>query len=297
MSQNLPNICAIPKKIDKFLGILDQIKPIDGEDLISILKQKGRSYNFFRTLIKGESGDPGDIGFNGIKGIDGDNAYLKEKNLLSVNSLTDYLQLFSKTYYDNIVIKYSNTFVSYWDTRIIKSNSTYSNQIKIPLKKEGTYDALIFWGDGNIEELVEYKKLTHTYERSGIYKIIIIGKIEGFSFNGEQDTHKLLLISDWGNLTLTDNEGVFRNCSNLKITALNSPIFKNVSGYKEYFANCTNLNNIPNLETWSWNKLNDLTKVKGMFRNTSLSITNFEFLREYDFPLDYNEIINLLFGL
>ena len=87
----------------------------------------------------------------------------------------------------NISIKKSEElFVSAWNTRPTSSGSSASNQIDLPLKIGGNHNMIIDWGDGNTtnvtKDYTEGKK--HTYEQPGVYTLKILGRIDGFGFNG-----------------------------------------------------------------------------------------------------------------
>jgi hypothetical protein len=283
MTLNLHEIGVIPKRYDKWLGIRQEIDATNGLTLGQLAKTK--DYVKYHNNLKGNKGDTGVSGVMGDIGVEGDNAYLLEKDLLNVNSLASYLNLFSEGYYSSMCDQYLQCFISYWDTRKTDFNSTLSNQIELPFLITGIYDAIVFWGDGCSTIITEGKPLIHSYEVPGIYKIIISGDIEGFSFRDARDRHKIMIISNWGGLTITENVGMFRNCSNLNIIANNKPNFKNVTSFQEYFANCSSLTTVPNIQTWPWVEINNISS---MFTNCFNLIEDLSFIDVNNFDYSHN---------
>jgi len=283
MSLNLPKIGVIPQGDDKFLGVKEQITAPNGLTLYQLAKVK--DYDKYRYSLKGIDGDIGLTGSTGVKGLQGDSAYVIEKDILRVDSISSYVNLFKKSYYNTMSDKYLQCFISYWDTRKTDYKSSINNQIELPLISTGVYDAVVFWGDGSSTIVTEPKPLIHSYDVPGIYKVIISGKVEGFSFRNARDQHKILLITDWGGLVITENVGAFRNCSNLNIIANNKPNFKNVTSFQEYFANCISLKTIPNIQTWPWFNVNNISS---MFSNCINLVEDLSFVDVNDFDYSYN---------
>lgn len=256
------DIGIIPNYPSKFLPIKEYIPPINGKELRELLLQS--DFNRWRYELRGEQGLQGILGVQGQQGLIGNNAYLVERELLNVTSIGEYVYKLSKEYFQEMFNKYSLVWISYWDTRIINHRSTAYNQIEVPLIPDGVYDFIINWGDGNLESVTNYKRLVHDYSKPGVYKISIVGKLEGISFRYGVDNQKLLNILNWGCFTLTGNLEVFANCINLNITAIDLPIFKGVTNLSYYFVNCTNLVTVPQIREWDWD---NITEYNNMFLN------------------------------
>ena len=127
-------------------------------------------------------------------------------------------------------------FVSTWDTT--KAGSA-SNTVVLPLLSGGIYSGNIDWGDGSSDDL-SYANKTHVYASSGIYTITIAGTIEGFGFYVSGDRLKIIDISNWGTLTITNGDSAFESCTNLNISAIDAPTFA-TSTLKDFFKSCTSL--------------------------------------------------------
>ena len=55
-------------------------------------------------------------------------------------------------------------------------------------------DFVVYWGDGTSDTITAWNQAetTHTYSDAGVHVINIVGKIEGFRFNGGGDRTKLI---------------------------------------------------------------------------------------------------------
>lgn len=279
MTLKLPHIGVIPRKLNSFLGVMDYIPASNGLTLADLAKVNNY-VQYQKTILRGSQGLQGEAGESGLSGVPGVNAFEQESSLLDVDTLEAYLYLFNKQYYQTLSSKYMKAFTSYWDTRRVKFGSSSSTQIKIPIVYKGVYDAVVLWGDGEKTKLTNYQELVHNYEKPGIYKIIITGDIEGLSFRYSQENEKILLITSWGGLTITENIGMFSNCTNLDIIALDKPQFKNVTSFNSYFYNCKNLKRVPNLETWSWKEVTDISY---MFFNCPRLVEDLSFVNTDDY--------------
>ena len=142
-------------------------------------------------------------------------------------------------------------FESTWKTDNTSAGSSNNNQVKLPLESTGTYNCIVYWGDGTSDYITAYDQaeVTHTYNSIGTYQIYIEGQCEGFRFNNTGDKLKLLDISKWGNEDFRfGNTGhVFHGCSNLDITATDDTLYtitQDLTNMDTFFANCSNLSSI-----------------------------------------------------
>ena len=164
----------------------------------------------------------------------------------------------------------SVAFVSLWDTRNTSTGSSSSSTITLPLSVNGVYDFLINWGDGSPIEAITTNTATHTYSSEGIYEIITVGTLKGFSFNGSGDRNKLLSISNWGQIRVAYLTVLqFQSCENLtEITAPDYPIFDHGESIEFMFRFCSNLVNITSFNSWDFSKITSLT---GFLQGTSIN--------------------------
>lgn len=160
----------------------------------------------------------------------------------------------------------SNTFISSWKTD--NSGISNSNQIKLPLQSNGTYNFSVDWGDGTTDTITNYlaAAATHTYSAPGTYTVTISGTITGWRFVDGGDKLKLLNISVWGPFRFGNDESYFQGASNLTITAADRPSLSGTTKFYKAFAGCTSITTIPNLEKWS---MGAVTSLEAMFRGAT----------------------------
>ena len=152
------------------------------------------------------------------------------------------------------------------DTTI--SGSTASNQFEIACV--GTYD--LDDGDGNIVTGLT-DDYTITYTSGGTYTIKIYNQNTGFrlAFDNTGDDTKLTDISDWG-LTEIDNplnsgsSGSLYGCSNLDVSATNSPVLDGI--LYNAFRLCSSL--VYNSSVGSWD-MSSVTSTRHMFTDTTFN--------------------------
>ena len=163
-------------------------------------------------------------------------------------------------------------FVSTWRTTNTSSGSSNSNQVRLPLRSDGTYNFTVNWGDGNTDTITTYNQAetTHTYSSSGDYTITIAGTCSGFAFQGSGDRQKLLSVTSFGNVILGNySSGIFNGCTNLNLSAVtDTPDLSTMNTLRYMFLNCTSLTTVNNIN--SWNTIT-ITNMEGMFQ----SATNF----------------------
>ena len=75
-------------------------------------------------------------------------------------------------------------FISTWKTDNLSTGSSNSNQVKLPLMPNGSYNFYVNWGDGTVSSIAAWNQAeaTHTYAAIGTYTITITGYINGWSF-------------------------------------------------------------------------------------------------------------------
>ena len=146
----------------------------------------------------------------------------------------------------------SNSFISLWDTRLNSSGSSDINQISLPLISGGSYNFIVFWGDGTNSTItnINQPEVTHTYSNPGIYVIIIQGNIQGIRLN-PGDRLKLLNIMNWGNLKLGNNGNYFFGAENLEISARDILNLTGTTNLRYMFYNARSLTTIPTINLWN----------------------------------------------
>lgn len=142
-----------------------------------------------------------------------------------------------------------SAFTSTWKTDNTSVGSSANNQVSLPLVSGGTYNMNVSWGDGSSSTITAWDQAekTHTYGSIGTYVVTITGICTGWQFNNTLDKLKLLDISSFGPLALTNVPGGFYGCVNMTITA--TDIFSGIGGttLAECFAFCSSITSIPGL--------------------------------------------------
>jgi surface protein len=139
-----------------------------------------------------------------------------------------------------------------------------TSEFRLPFMEDGTYNCKVYWdvvnNPDNYTEFVGYPEdtslLTHDYLEGGIYKIKIVGVCEGWCFNEDDDAIKIFDIESWGTQfklagnELTDVGDYFFGCSNLNISATNTPNLEGTTNLRSCFESCSSLNS-NNLSKWN----------------------------------------------
>lgn len=152
------------------------------------------------------------------------------------------------------------------DTRNLSTESSLSNQYKIPLVTQQTEPITVNWGDGNSDIITTWNQAetTHTYAVEGVYNISVEGVVNGFQYNNSGDRLKQLDITNWGefNCLLT---AVFHGCVNLTSLAEDIAWINSLVEGREMFRGCS-LTGLPTVM-----ELPVLTSAFAMFYQNSLT--------------------------
>jgi len=116
----------------------------------------------------------------------------------------------------------------------------------------GIYDFVVEWGDqSGSSHITSYDQaeIKHTYARPGLYTIHLNGFMIGFAFGGDERTYvehpccrMITDISQWGCIGLGRHGFQFAYCSELDITALDSPDLTGVTDMRYMFYDALSLN-------------------------------------------------------
>lgn len=172
-------------------------------------------------------------------------------------------------------------FISTWRTTNTSVGSTALNQVKLPLISAGTYNFVVNWGDGNSDTITTWNQAqtTHTYTSSGDYTITITGNCRGWQFANTGDRLKILTISQWGILTFTvsnsPNTGAFQGCSNLNVTATDTPVFLS-GGQQGFFRACASLVGNSSFANWDVSMINNMVRFFDGCTNFNQNINNWD---------------------
>lgn len=163
-----------------------------------------------------------------------------------------------------------NSFISLWNTSKVSQCSSENNQIELPLESGGNYDFFVDWGDGTNNSITNWNQIEkkHTYSTSGVYMLIIDGKIIGWRFENPCDSLKLVEIQQWGCLRLGNSGNYFEGCLNLKLKATDNLNLTGTTNLYRAFAYCINLipDNTDYMSDWD---VSHVVNMSGIFSHVS----------------------------
>ncbi|MEP0262665.1 BspA family leucine-rich repeat surface protein [Dokdonia sp.] len=146
------------------------------------------------------------------------------------------------------------------------------NQFTIPTFSEETYEYEVDWNyDGNLfipENTGITGSITHSYEEAGTYTIAIRGAFRRIYFNNAGDRLKIIEITQWGTNFWTSMENAFLGCSNLDITATDTPYLDDVISLESMFGSCHSLIGTESFNDWD---VSHITNMKHLFTDSSFN--------------------------
>ena len=126
----------------------------------------------------------------------------------------------------------------------------------IPLVSDGVISIDVDWGDATTDTITVWNQaeVTHVYAASGTYTVQLGGTIRGFRFSNGGDKEKILDISKWGAMNITQSN-TFQGCTNLTATATDAPTIGGTTlGYT--FWNCPAFNGV--CDAWDVSSVTDM---------------------------------------
>lgn len=161
-----------------------------------------------------------------------------------------------------------DSFVSRWNTASTSTGSSSSAQIKLPLESSGIYNFIVDWGDGSTDTITVYNQaeVTHSYNTSGVYTVIINGTLKGWRFANSGDKLKIIEISQWGNLNFGNSGNYFYGCLNLVLTATDAPDLVGTTTLYATFGLCASLGDLGSMDSWD---VSSVTTMVIMFTDTT----------------------------
>ncbi len=172
-------------------------------------------------------------------------------------------------------------FVTRW------SLSASRRSVTLPLVADGDYDFVVDWGDGTSDTITAPtdSAITHEFAAIGICQVTISGTITGWAFPCEEAcmswnlpacevlglrcvSYYMVEIANWGRLEFGDARSQFRGCSNLTISATDTPRLPYPTDLTDFFYYCTPTFTGAPLGAWD---TSGVTSTSEMFRNSSIS--------------------------
>jgi surface protein len=163
----------------------------------------------------------------------------------------------------------SAQFITTWKT---DNPGSSGNQIIIPV--DGTNYEISWWLKSDSTQvngttIASGSNFTLNLPQAGTYGIAISkgeGTLNYIRFNGGGDRLKILEINQWGNNPWTSMEVAFLACSNLTISATDTPDLTQLNNLSHMFSRCSKIEQIPNIQTWD---VSNVTNMGFMFHNAS----------------------------
>ncbi len=148
-----------------------------------------------------------------------------------------------------------NPFTFTIDTTIVGGGSSGANDFQIPFISSGTYNAIVDKGNGDpllfINTWDDAQTLLN-YAIAGVYEVKIYGTVLGWQFNNGADQgidkDKITDISQWG--ILQPGGPSFFGCTNLDVTATDTPDLSGTTDLFAFFGLCSSLVYNPSIDTW-----------------------------------------------
>lgn len=148
-------------------------------------------------------------------------------------------------------------FITTWKTD--NPGNSQDNQITIPTNPREVYNYSIDWGDGTIDTGIT-EDITHTYSEPGTYQVSITGRFPSIYFNSSEevvgypskiaDAQKIIAVNQWGTQRWISQEFAFAGCSNLDVTATDSPDFSKDILLTAMFLDCSSLIGNETMAEW-----------------------------------------------
>lgn len=154
-------------------------------------------------------------------------------------------------------------FITTWKTD--NPGTSNNDQITIPTAVGETYNYNVNWGDGNSDVGVT-GSITHTYAMPGTYQVSITGTFPRILFNNDGDRQKILSVDQWGNTHIWSSmDSAFFGCTNLTITAVDTP---NLSAVSEMTYMFRNTNFSADLSAWD---VSNVGYMIGVFQDSTFN--------------------------
>ncbi|WP_369075503.1 BspA family leucine-rich repeat surface protein [Flavobacterium coralii] len=154
-----------------------------------------------------------------------------------------------------------------------------NNSIAVPVAGTNN-DYTIDFGDGTILTH-QTGPVSHIYSAPGVYTVTLSGEFSQIRFQNVDSSYavKLLTVEQWGTTQWTSMQGAFRGCTNLTITASDTPDLSLVTDAGLMFANCSSLNQ--SLNNWD---VSNVQNMEAMFSSAS----------SFNQPLDNWDVSNVI---
>jgi surface protein len=141
----------------------------------------------------------------------------------------------------------------------LEFNTNFSDGTTITLPLYGSVNVTVDWGDGNIESYTTTGDKDHTYTTNETYTVSISGTLTQFgnSWIGYDNSDKLIKVTSFGNLGLTNLSGAFKYAINL--IEVPSQIPSSVTDLSNIFESAENFDY--NISGWDVQNVTDMSSM------------------------------------
>ena len=144
--------------------------------------------------------------------------------------------------------------------RTSNPGSSNNRQFEVPVANFGHYRYNIDCdSDGNYEARGVTGGYMCNYRRQGDYTISIIGTYDAIFFNNEKDKDKLLEVVQWGKTSWISMRHAFAGCSNMTVTASDTPDLSDVRSMRHMFKDARTFN--AQVNNWDTSNVTDMEGV------------------------------------
>lgn len=167
-------------------------------------------------------------------------------------------------------------FITTWQ---IEGTSVNDRSINLGVWNDDgiTDNFTIDFGDGTILTNQSISPI-HVYDSPGTYTVSISGNFTRVMPGGTIYSHKLMTIEQWGDIVWTNLSGAFMGCTNMTVTATDSPDLSNVTDISSMFRECPAFNQ--SINDWD---VSNVTNMSGLFQDSY----------SFDQPLDGWDVSNV----
>ena len=143
----------------------------------------------------------------------------------------------------------------------------------LPLKQGLAYDFKVYY-DGQATIHTTDTDLTLTFPSGpGIYDVAVAGTFPAICFDGSADAKKVTELKQWGSIDWATMHAAFKGCSNMQVTATDTPDLSGVSDLSGMFLRCFAITSL-DVTGWDVSNVTDMTETfRGCKTMTTLTGT------------------------